>query len=77
MPKQEWQKTGGTIFLMQSRKEKKKKKKWNCSILYISFPRKVGEEKKNIQIFRKHPYPQKRVPKQTGTRPSQWRSCEE
>lgn len=75
MPKQEWQKTGGTIFLMQSRKEKKE---WSYSILYISFPRKVGEEKKKkIQIFRKHPYPQKRVPKQTGTRPSQWGSCEE
>lgn len=58
MPKQEWQKTGGTIFLMQSRKEKKE---WSYSILYISFPRKVGEEKKKKNIdFQKTSIPTKK-----------------
>lgn len=63
MPKREWQITGGTIFLMQSRKGKKGKKRIELQYFVHFIPKKGGRGEKNIDFFRKHPYPQKRVPK--------------
>lgn len=60
MPKREWQITGGTIFLMQSRKGKKGKKRIELQYFVHFIPKKGGRGEKKYRFFQKTSIPTKK-----------------